>query len=240
MHLTSTLDFSIEVAFRILLGALLLVLLVRSTGGCSNSVSTQSDTDLQSTALENRADVEEILKSSSDEKLAFALALEDKGADASEFECDVLRALVEDPVSGLVTRTATAALGKGDCADEESIGVLVESLKSNDFLCRESAALALGEIGAESAVEPLASLLESETYSDKQAAQHALTAIGPVAVPALVPLLISSDPSTKDRAHAICRSYGADAIPELRRSGELVSDPTLEQAISDLVSGLQE
>ncbi len=240
MNLSSTLDFPGGVSSRIVFGTLLLLSFLLTTVGCSNPLTTPSEIDSQPIALNNRADVEEILKSSSDEKLAFALALEDKGADASEFECDVLRALVEDPVSGLVTRTAISALGKGDCADEESIGVLVQSLKSNDFLYRESAALALGEIGAESAVDQLASLLESETYSDKQVAQHALTAIGPVAVPALVPLLISSDPSTKDRAHAICRSYGADAIPELRRSGELVSDPTLKKAISDLVSGLQE
>ena len=89
-------------------------------------------------------------------------------------------------------------------------------------------------------MEPLASLLKSEIYSDKHAAQRALKEIGPVAIPALVPLLISSDPSIKDRAHAICRSYGADAIPELRRSRELLSDPKLKKALSDLELSLQE
>lgn len=240
MYLSSTLHFPVGMSSRFVFGAILSLSPVLTMMGCLNPVTSESETSSQSIALNSREDVNEFLKSSSDQKLAFVLALEDRGTDASEFECDALRALVGDPVSGLVTRTAIAALGKGHCSDEENIRVLMRSLESSDFLSRESAALALGEIGAASAVEALASLLEREIHSDKQAAQRALTAIGPVAIPALVPLLVSSDPSTLDRAHAICRSYGADAIPELRRSRELVADPTLKKALSDLALSLKE
>ncbi len=159
------------------------------------------------------------------EKHLAAQALQSLGTNAAPAVPALAKMLRDSNV--LLASTAGVTLGRIGPA---ALPVLTDALSDADFNVRSSACAALGQLNtnAASAAPALCAILEHETGPIVSYAAMTLAQIRGPAVPAVQPLLSSTNAATRRWAAQVLGNIGSDASEAIPRLAQSAKDPDFQ------------